>query len=249
MSKRKVMCSICKSPGVNKSSCPLNVANPTANNWKKHPKAKKNIQAKPKANQAPQPRRPNPDKYTNPDKYANPYTNIMQTMCNTTQRLIPQIKPNIKIVLTGKIMQILQFRINNPKYKLAIHNTSSNRKKLQEYFRLFCDIYRQLQSLPVNRVDFFTRPSAATHKILELRDGAKALFIKFLIDNINPSGGTPDQIDINQPVDELLENIQLLESLPDVTIMSLPEAPTGKIEVEPVAEHQKIAIAISNKDN
>ena len=143
-------------------------------------------------------------------------------MCNMVQRLIPQIKPNLKIVLTGKIMQVLQFKINNSKYKMKFLILFLIEKN-DEYLRLFCDIHRQLQSLQVNRMDFFTNPSAATRKILQLRDSAKALFIKFLIDNINPSGGTPEHIDIHQPVDELLETIQLLETMD--LLETLPVAP------------------------
>jgi hypothetical protein len=243
MSKKKNKCTICGSVGVNRSTCPLYVKNPSEKDWKKHPKAKKKTQQKPAEKPAAKPpRRPIPSKYT------NPYTSITQLMCNTTRILLNQIKPNIKIVLRGKILKILQFRINNPKYKLEIHNTAKNRKKLREYLQLFCDIHRQLHSLSIDRVDFFTRPSISTQKILELRDSAKALFIKFLIDSINPSGGTPDHIDINQPVDELLEGIQLLNILPDVTMMSLPEAPNGKIETDPLVEQQKITIAVPNKD-
>jgi len=33
-----MVCSICGSEGVNKSSCPLYVKNPTDDNWKNHPK-------------------------------------------------------------------------------------------------------------------------------------------------------------------------------------------------------------------
>ena len=230
MSKRKIVCSICGSQGVNKSSCPLNVVNPNANNWKKHPKAPKKQTLVSKT----APRR-------KPTKYTNPYTSITRTMCNTTQRLVSQLKPTTKIIMTGQILQILQFRINNPKYKLEIHNSPKNRDTVREYFRLFCDIHRQLQKLIIDRLDFFTRPSASTKKILDLRDSLKAIFIKFLIDNINPSGGTPENIDIEQPVDELLENIQLLNSIPDVTLLTLPEAPSGKREMGAVSP-TKIAV-------
>ena len=236
MSKRKICCSICGSPGVNKSSCPLYIQNPTKKNWIKHLHAKKPT-SKPSTTKVSKVATVPPSK-----KYSNPYTPIMQNMCNMVQRLIPQIKPNLKIVLTGKILQVLQFKINNSRYKIEISNTLSNRKKLSEYLRLFCDIHRQLQSLQVNRMDFFTNPSAATRKILQLRDSAKALFIKFLIDNINPSGGTPEHIDIHQPVDELLETIQLLETMD--LLETLPLAPTGNLESNPVAE-QKIAIPVS----
>ena len=40
MSKEKFFF-ICGSPGVNKSSCPLYIQNPTKKNWIKHPHAKK----------------------------------------------------------------------------------------------------------------------------------------------------------------------------------------------------------------
>jgi hypothetical protein len=83
------------------------------------------------------------------------------------------------------------------------------------------------------------------YKILRLRIGIKTEFIKFIINNENRDGGIPDNIDVNMPIDNIINIIRIEQRLPDISGLLLPEVPSHDISINSEAAG-KVAIAIRN---
>ena len=205
-----MVCSLCKSVNVNKSTCPLALQNPTQSNWDKHPKAKKLAQQ---------------NTYKSTIKqYLNPYIKNMTLICKTTNT-IRQIKDTTQIILSGNIIRNYDIKVTHPeRINIKIQHNKATRTKLMEYLNMFCDVYIQLSIFKPNRVDYFTKPNDQTKRLLNVIKSLKALFIAFLINNIDPNGGTPTEIDPNKAIDNLIDNayISQLENL----FTTIPEIPS-----------------------
>ena len=87
-----MVCSICGSKGVNKSSCPLYVKNPSKENWDKHPRAIEKTQKNKKI-------------VKHKEKLlANPYVSKKNKICAVSKRIINDLRNKSSIVLTGHIL-------------------------------------------------------------------------------------------------------------------------------------------------
>ena len=230
-----MVCSICGSKNVNKSSCPLYIKNPKPENWDKHPRARE-IVRKGKKVKIP----------VRKKIFKNPFIEKKDKICNVSKRVIGQIDTRLKIILTGHILKHYDINIRNPSnLKIEIMNNRNNRDKIIEFLSLYCDIYRRLALLKPNRVDFFTNPDSGTLKILRLRIGIKTEFIKFIINNENRHGGIPDNIDLNTPIDDILRVVRMSINLPDISNLLLPEVPSHDIGLKSKSQRRN-AIAIRN---
>ena len=195
-----MVCSICGSTGVNKSSCPLYVKNPTNKNWQKHPNALKK------------------------NKFINSYSQKYNQLHSMTENL-KTLKNKEYIILTGKILSIYGFKFRKPKkFKIKINDVS----KLLKYITLYHDIYKKIKNIIPNRIDYFTNPDVDTKLLLNMLSDTKFSFIQFLINNYdNGNGGSTVGIDLNRPFDEILEAIKVTNTVPDINldILNLPKVP------------------------
>ena len=238
-----MVCSICGSVGVNKSSCPLYVKNPNKENWLNHPLAKQSVKksAKKKIKILKK------IKKTIAKRYSNPYTDKMTQICNVSNRIVGQINSRFQIILTGHILKHYDIPIRNPNIlRIEVTNNITNREKLIEFLNLYCDVYKRLEMLKPNRLDFFINPDSSTRQILVLRNNIKVAFIEFIIDNVNKGGGLPANIDLNGPIDDIIYAIRVTNSMPLIDDLLLPEAPSHSItKTDEIRE--KIAISIENE--
>ena len=119
-----MVCSLCGSKGVNKSSCPLYVKNPTRKNWIKHPNARQKRRVVIKQKPIKHIRRNVPNQ-----TFKNPYLRKMNQVCTMSQKLVR--KNRINIVLTGRILMIYNILFRDPdKFRIRIYNMAKLRKFL-----------------------------------------------------------------------------------------------------------------------
>ena len=227
-----MVCSICGSEGVNKSSCPLYVKSPIKENWNKHPNAKSKVQPKAQPVQSQQ------------KLYRNPYLIREREICQNALRLNNKIRlSGTKIKLNGNFLLGFNIQVTNPsKFMVSFRNTATIVQKLREYGNLYCDIFKELAKQKVIRIDFFTVPSAKIKNLLDLSLNIKREFVKFLVNNRDGGdGGTSEKYDIDLPIDQIVQADILLNTMPDVSLSNL----LAKLPVAP--SHEPVPSSSSNK--
>jgi len=247
MPTNKNKCSLCGSKGTRMTNCPLNKSakNPDP---KKHPnsvtilqdRANKSTKKLKKVNR------------TQPKKnYINPYIRISQVSCQYTAAIIKTLKKNRGVIITGIILKNLNFNINRPQsVKINIPHSIHNRDKLIEFVQLICDMVTQLGQYTVDKKDYFSKPNKEVLKLLQLVEGLKTEFIKFLLTFITRDGGTPEYIDnFLQPIDNIIETINTMEELMGLdnvfALSQLPDIPNSLPKIgKKNSEEEKIAIAL-----
>uniref|UniRef100_A0A6C0EK68 Uncharacterized protein n=1 Tax=viral metagenome TaxID=1070528 RepID=A0A6C0EK68_9ZZZZ len=233
-------CSECGSDSVNKSTCPLVLKNPKPEHWAKHPKARAMLkpkapnpppQFKPKAPQfniKPRPSiAPAPHNIKPTQLYKNPYKDMARNVCMYTEKTKKINLLQGKIIITGEQLDGLRIKVKNPsKLILKLTNSPKFVNKLREYMDLLCDIYKRIGELRVTNVQFFMSPDSKTKYVVDMVASVSALFIDFLIENIYPSGGTRSSIDINMPIEDIIEAEEIKIDELRLELNSLPAVPT-----------------------
>lgn len=225
-----MVCSICGSKGVNKSSCPLYVKNPTRKHWLKHPNAKKKGVRESKQT-----------------KFFNPYNKKMNIVCDNADKIHNFIlkRRATSITLNGKILITFDINLKYPdRFNIVINDLS----KLVEFLQLYCDLYKRISDLKPNRLDFFINPDVKTNKLLTMLNSIKIMFIEFLIDNTNDNGGEMCRhlgISLNLPLDQIIETLNANIDLPDINLELMPKQPTTKLKTYKKKKEKKVKIIAS----
>jgi hypothetical protein len=252
MSSNKNKCSLCGSLGTRMTNCPLNnkAKNPDP---KKHPNAVKILQEMSKRSQKPVKKTTAIKIKKSKQLYTNPYIHISQVSCQYTSAIINTLKKNRGVVITGAVLKNLNFNINRPQsVKINIPHSIHNRDKLIEFVQLICDMVTQLGQYTVDKKDYFSKPNKEVLKLLQLVEGLKTEFIKFLLTFITRDGGTPEYIDnFLQPIDNIIETINTMEELMGLdnvfALSQLPDVPNSLPKIgEKNSKKEKIAISLDN---
>jgi hypothetical protein len=253
MSSNKNKCSICGSKGTRMTNCPLNkrAKNP---NPQKHPNAVKILQERvTKSKKTKQ--KVIVRKSQLKQNFINPYIKITQKSCKYTSAIIQTLAKNRGVIITGLHLQNIGFIINRSQnVNITIPHTIRNRNKTTEFLQLICDMISQLSQYKVDRKDYFIKPNKDVLKLLQLVEGLKTEFIKYLLTFITRDGGTPDYIDdFNQPLDVILHTVESMEALIGLDsayeLTQLPEVPTDRPQINQQTTDiaEKIAISIENE--
>ena len=242
--KKVKKCSKCGSIGVNQSTCPLN-SNAKNPNLQKHPKVKIILQKK--------------SALTKKKKkkisviYNNPYIEYARNLCLFTNRLVQHIKtiPKKKdIIITGKHLKNLGYKVRNEKFQINIPNNAKEKKHILEYIKLLCDIFRKLASSVPTRTDYFTNPKEIA-PTFDLLQKIRIRFTTYLANHFTGNGGGGKTIDLSKPIDDILINM-FLKSLPKQpkqpkqkhNLLNMPIAPKGKIKINKTKIKNKKKVAI-----
>ena len=263
-----MVCSICGSEGTNKSTCPLLLKNPTEENWKKHPKAKRptskiqlekpkptlkktfKISPRPEPKSLPFPasmRYKQKPKFTVRPNFINPYIALSKKVCDASQDILRFYKKKGLVILTGNQLSDLGIFIKEPsKMKIELDDSKFLREKMADYMTLFCDINRRLAEFKVTSADFFTRPNQQTSKILKMLPNITALFINFILDHRHYGGGSTESIsrgtiDISMPLENIIEADEVIMQLSKIKI---PTGELGQIKSS-VKEKKKVGVLIN----
>ena len=238
-----MVCSECGSVGTNKSTCPLLLKNPTPVNWKKHYNAKTNV-ITPKKLSPPKPKftvKQSPKTAVLKPKFMNPYIKIASSICEATDSIKNLKLLQGKIIITGNQVVNLRIKVKDAeKLILKLNNTKNFKQDLIKYMDLFCDIYKRLGDKVITRSTEFTNPDISTKKILDMIPSITAIFIDFLVNNIYPSGGSRTKIDINLPLETILESERETQDIIN-QLDSLPSAPS----TEPILTNKEKPKAVA----
>ena len=253
MSSNKNRCSLCGSLGTRMTTCPLNkkAKNPDP---KKHPNAVKILQER--ANNSKKAiKRPITIINQTKQRYINPYVNISQKACQYASAIINTLRKNRGVVITGLILKNLNFNVNRQQsIKITIPHSKKNRDKTTEFLQLICDMFSQLGQYTVDRRDYFVKPKRDVSKLLQLIDGLKTEFIKYLLTFITRDGGTPEYIEnFLQPIDNIVETVNTMEALVGLdtsfALAQIPDIPDNIPQIrQQHRENRKVAIAVKNND-
>ena len=186
-----VRCSLCGSDGVNKSTCPLHIKNPTKTDFQNHPLAISLMNSKAPDKHCPCPKPPR-------KIYPNPYKCKMTTLCSVTSRLQSQYRdPKKPINLSGYVLQQLLYQVLVPgKTNIKLNNTPRNHQKFHEYLDIYCGVYQELAKLIVDRLDMFTRPDSKTHGLFSFIGKVKKDLLQFLVENRQDGDGGIGQVNL-----------------------------------------------------
>ena len=242
-----VKCALCGTPGVNKSSCPLNVKDPKPENWKKHYKAKKprKTTTKPKHTPTPKvvskPKRivlkpqtiktPKSIGRTPPARFTNSYVAKSREVSLVKRKIMESAKKTKMIILHGVDLVHFHVYIKHPEtFKVKLNKSPAIIKKLDEILQLILDIYISMSQKLATRVDFFTRPDPPIKRLLDMLEQTKKQLIKFIIKHRDGGGGGETVPSFTAPLDEMIGDLDLLavdaalSTLPSVS--SLAKIPT-----------------------
>ena len=211
-------CAICNTPGVNKSTCPLKVKNPTESNWKKHYLAKKPtvVTTKPKRTPKSTPtiKQPVSIGRTPPVKQLlNPYVKHARETNLVKQRMFISFKTAKNIILNGTDLKHFYINIKEPeKLTIRLPKTSKNLKNIQEHLNLISDIIIRISQQIVTRQDFYTNQNEATQSLFKILTETKNSLLNYIVENNDgPSGGGVYKLpSYTAPLDEMIKDLDKL---------------------------------------
>ena len=260
-----VNCAICGTPGVNKSTCPLVLKNPSEANWKKHHKADRKKPklkiVKPKPS-TPKPSTPKPSqpktsqpkpstpKPSQPKKgFDNPYIKKSALAQKVKNKVVEKIQKAKQIVLTGNELKHFFIAFDNPdSFSVKINRTEGYIKEINKTLQLIVDIYVELSKLKVDRVDYFSKPTGNAKTYIDILTGAKNKLIEFIVKhNDGGGGGVRDRISFDQPLDTMIKDMEFMQTMNNLNKLTLlPSVPTTEPSL-PKAVKEKKAIALPGR--
>ena len=220
-------CALCNTPGVNKSTCPLFVKNPTEDNWKKHYLVKK------KGKEPISIKQPSSIGRTPPvKKFLNPYVEKSKKALLVKNKMLKSFNSSKYITLHGEDLIYFNINIKDPKkIKIKIYNTPSRLKKISDYLTLIIDINIGMSKLLVTRRDFFTNPDSKTVSLIKLLENTKNALLDFVFEHYDgPGGGSGMKIpSYTIALDEVLEDLERMDTFEK--IKDIPSVPTTIPEI------------------
>ena len=176
-------------------------------------------------------------KHVSKQKFKNPYLIKSQKLCMTTEQYLRKFNVENKIVIDEVILKRLGYKLKTS-INIPIPNFTKDGptiRKIEEYFKVFCGIYKKLGSEKVTRKDFFTNPGKKTTKVLTMFTGIKKKLIQYIFSFIGGGGGVAEtgHFDVdNHYVDDFVAMLKTMEgvSAAPTTVIGesvyIPVAPT-----------------------
>jgi len=227
-------CALCHTPGVNKSTCPLNSNHATEEQWGKHYMARrrvkptssysKKILASPGSTSV----GVTPHVVAKPiQKSNNPYVKKTEDVKIVKNKIIRSAEMNKKIILHGTDLLHFHMSLKNPEeLTIKINKTESKLKELNSILQLILDIYHEMSKLTITRSDFFTNPSDSTKVYISLLNDTKNKLTEFIVKNYDGPGGGNAVPSFTIPLDEVIHDLDRLATSDQLAfIASLPKAP------------------------
>lgn len=234
-----VKCALCGTPGVNKSSCPLNIKDPKPENWKNHYKAKKHRKTtKPTPKPKPTPKKivlkkpistiqtPRSIGRTPPARFTNPYVVKSREVSLVKKKIIESARKNKHIILHG--LDLLHFHINIKSakdFKVKLNKSKAIVDKLDEILQLILDIYISMSQKLITRSDYFTNPDSATEGLIRMLTETKNQLIKFIVKNREGGGGGDTVPSFTEPLDVMISDLDFLAT--SEALSQLPTIPSA----------------------
>lgn len=248
-------CSICGTPKVNKSTCPLFIKRPTEQNWKKHFKAtrpkKRVVKAKPKKPSVnvngntkgfsvvpithPKPIIPQRSRM----RFVNSYYKMFTDMNSGYLYFLNKFRDNksYKIPCSSFELTKISLKIDDPNFKINLLLDLSKKNEMLQIIKVITDINRKLGTFVCDRIDFFTNADYKVQSLIDMYAVAREKLIRFVINNREYKGGDMD-FDTSLSLDSIIREqdrqyvSQQLSSLPKVKTTEIKfKTKTGKIGV------------------
>lgn len=228
-------CTLCHTPGVNKSTCPLNAKDATEEQWSKHYMARRRV--KPTSSHSKKMLVVHgstsvgvtPHVLAKPIKKSNnPYVKKTEDVKIVKNKIMRSAEINKKIILHGTDLLHFHMSLKNPEeLTIKINKTESKLKELNNILQLILDIYHEMSKLTITRSDFFTNPSDSTKVYISLLNDTKNKLTEFIVKNYDGPGGGNAVPSFTVPLDEIIQDLDRLASSEQLAfITSLPKAPT-----------------------
>ena len=108
---------------------------------------------------------------------------------------------------------------------------------LEEYFKVFCEIYQRLASEKVTRKDFFTNPGTRTINNLRMFNAIRTKMIQYFFSFLGGGGGTKEtgHFDVdNHNVDDFVNMLETMSGIAPAptgissSVIYMPEVPTTR---------------------
>jgi len=169
--------------------------------------------------------------------FINPYISQSQKLCHTTEQYLRKFNVENKIVIDDVLLKRLGYKLKTS-INIPIPNFTKDGptiRKIEEYFKVFCEIYKKLGSEKVTRRDFFANPGKKTTKVLTMFTGIKKKLIQYIFSFIGGGGGVAEtgHFDVdNHYVDDFVAMLKTMEgvSAAPTTVIGesvyIPVAPT-----------------------
>jgi len=171
--------------------------------------------------------------------FSNPYLVKSQKLCSITEKSIDKFKRKNKIIIKAPLLKQLGYKL-----KGAVNITIPNFTKdgptiniLEEYFKVFCEIYQRLASEKVTRKDFFTNPGTRTINNLRMFNGIRTKLIQYFFSFLGGGGGTKEtgHFDVdNHNVDDFVNMLETMSGIAPAptgissSVIYIPEVPTTR---------------------
>ena len=171
--------------------------------------------------------------------FSNPYLVKSQKLCSITEKSIDKFKRKNKIIIKAPLLKQLGYKL-----KGAVNITIPNFTKdgptiniLEEYFKVFCEIYQRLASEKVTRKDFFTNPGTRTVNNLRMFNGIRTKLIQYFFSFLGGGGGTKEtgHFDVdNHNVDDFVNMLETMSGIAPAptgissSVIYIPEVPTTR---------------------
>lgn len=171
--------------------------------------------------------------------FSNPYLVKSQKLCSITEKSIDKFKRKNKIIIKTPLLKQLGYKL-----KGAVNITIPNFTKdgptiniLEEYFKVFCEIYQRLASEKVTRKDFFTNPGTRTINNLRMFNAIRTKMIQYFFSFLGGGGGTKEtgHFDVdNHNVDDFVNMLETMSGIAPAptgissSVIYMPEVPTTR---------------------
>lgn len=172
-------------------------------------------------------------------QFINPYLVKSQKLCSITEKSIEKFKRKNKIIIKASLLKQLGYKLKGP-VNITIPNFTKDGptiNKLEEYFKLFCEIYKLLASEKVTRKDFFTNPGTRTTNNLRMFTGIRTKLIQFFFSFLGGGGGTKETGHFNVDNHYVDDFVNMLETMSGVAsaptdiisgVIYMPDVPTTR---------------------